>query len=532
LPVVQSWFSTSEENGNVSWEKEVEELRRRSALSDEMGGADKVARQHEFGKLTIRERVDRMADPESFHEVGKLAGVAQYDDDGELKSFMPSNFVFGTAEIDGRPVILSGDDFTVRGGSADASIAGKRLQAEGLANELRLPHIRLVDGMGGGGSVKTIETAGRTYIPRVAGWDTIVNHLSVAPSVSLALGSVAGIGAARVSTSHYSVIVKDTAQMMIAGPALVDWASLGDVSKEELGASKIHTRNGAIDDEAASEEEAFAMAKQFLSYLPSSIDEIPARIDCIDPVDRKDEMLLNVVPKDSRKVYKMRPVIDAVVDKDSFFEIGRKWGKSIITGLARLNGIPVAVFAEDPMVYGGAWTADACRKLIRHCDLASTFHLPLVHLVDCPGFLIGKQSEESATIRFGSAALAALGQATVPFCSVVVRKAFGVAGAANTKPGSHHFRFAWPSGDWGSLPIEGGIEVAYKAELADVDDYDGHLARIKERLNKVRSPFRSAEYFEIEEIVDPRETRPNLCHWVELAYRALKPGPASFGYRP
>ncbi len=516
----------------MNWEEEVQELRHRSALSEEMGGADKVARQHEFGKLTIRERVDRIVDPGSFHEIGKLAGVAEYDEEGELKHFTPSNFVFGTADIDGRPVIVSGDDFTVRGGSADASIAGKRMQAEGLAHELRLPHIRLVDGMGGGGSVKTIETSGRTYIPRIAGWDTIVAHLGIAPSVSLALGSVAGIGAARVATSHYSVIVRDTAQMMIAGPALVDWASLGEVSKEELGASKIHTRNGAIDDEAASEAEAFAMATRFLSYLPGNVDELPPRAKATDPVDRKEAMLLEVVPKDPRKVYKMRPVIEAVFDQGSFFEIGRKWGKSIITGFARLNGIPVALFAEDPMVYGGAWTAAASRKLIRHCDLASTFHLPLVHLVDCPGFLIGKQSEEEATIRFGSAALAALGQATVPFCSVVVRKAFGVAGAANTKPGSHHFRFAWPSGDWGSLPIEGGIEVAYKAELAGVADYDAHLAGIKARLNRLRSPFRSAEFFEIEEIIDPRDTRPNLCRWAELAYRALRPGPVAFSYRP
>jgi len=209
----------------MSWDKEIGELHERSKLADAMGGPDKVARQHEFGKLTIRERVDKVADAGSFHEIGKLAGVAEYDETGKLEQFTPSNFVFGTAGIDGRPVIISGDDFTVRGGSADASIAGKRMQAEGLAYELRLPHIRLVDGMGGGGSVKTIEMAGRTYIPRVAGWETVVSHLAVAPSVSLALGSVAGIGAARVATSHYSVIVKDTAQMMIAGPALVDWAS-------------------------------------------------------------------------------------------------------------------------------------------------------------------------------------------------------------------------------------------------------------------------------------------------------------------
>lgn len=516
----------------MSWKKEIHELGYRAELAEAMGGADKVARQHEFGKFTIRERIDRMSDPHTFHEIGKLAGVAEYGDSGALEHFTPSNFVFGTADVDGRPVILSGDDFTVRGGSADASIAGKRLQAEGLAMELRLPHVRLIDGMGGGGSVKTIEMSGRTYIPKVAGWDTIVGHLGVAPSVSLALGSVAGIGAARVSTSHYSVIVRDTAQMMIAGPALVAWAKLGEVSKEELGHARIHTRNGAIDDEASSEEEAFGKARQFLSYLPSSVDELPPRAECDDPTTRAEEMLADIIPRDPHRTYEMRPLINAVVDRGSFFEIGRHWGTSIITGLARLDGIPVALFAEDPMVYGGAWTADACRKLVRLCDLASTFHLPLVHLVDCPGFLIGKHSEESATIREGSTALAALGQSTVPFCSVVVRKAFGVAGAANTKPGSHHYRFAWPSGDWGSLPIEGGIEVAYKAELAGAADYDAHLEAIRERLNRVRSPFRSAEYFEIENIIDPRETRSHLCHWANLARRSLTTGPSAFTYRP
>ena len=245
-----------------------------------------------------------------------------------------------------------------------------------------------------------------------------------------------------------------------------------------------------------------------------------------------DDALLEIIPKDPRKVYKMHQIVESVVDQGTFFEIGRKWGRSIITGLARFNGIPVALFAENPRVYGGAWTADASRKLIRLIDLAATFHLPLIHLEDCPGFLIGKQSEEEATIRYGSAALAALGQANVPFCSVVVRKAFGVAGAANSKPGSHHFRAAWPSGDWGSLPIEGGIEVAYKAELEEAEDFDDHLARIKERLNRLRSPFRSAEFFEIEEIIDPRKTRSYLCHWAKIARSASRTDAPQFWYRP
>ncbi|MEM7000724.1 MAG: carboxyl transferase domain-containing protein [Pseudomonadota bacterium] len=516
----------------MSWEDAIREMRAREALAFAMGGPEKVARQHEFNKLTIRERIDAISDANTFHEVGTLAGVGDYDEDGELQAFTPSNFVFGTADIDERPVILSGDDFTVRGGSADASIPAKRNRAEGLAEELRLPHIRLVDGMGGGGSVKTIETAGRTYIPQVQGWETVVRHLAVAPSVSLALGSVAGIGAARVATAHYSVIVKNSAQMMIAGPALVDWASLGDVSKEELGSYKIHTRNGAIDDEADSEQDAFDMARRFLSYLPSSIDELPPLTETDDDPNREDPALLSIVPKDPRQVYKMHSILESVCDRGSFFEIGRKWGRSIITGLARFNGIPVAIFAENPRVYGGAWTADSARKLIRLIDLAATFHLPLVHLEDCPGFLIGKQSEESGTIRFGSAAFAALGQANVPFVSIVIRKAFGVAGAANNKPGAQHFRAAWPSGDWGSLPIEGGIEVAYKAELEEAADYDAHLAKIKDRLNKLRSPFRSAEYFEIEEIIDPSQTRGYLCRWAKLARAASRTEPAQFSYRP
>jgi acetyl-CoA carboxylase carboxyltransferase component len=516
----------------MTWEKEIDELRRREQLAHEMGGAEKVERQHHFGKLTVRERVDAIVDEGSFHEIGTLAGRAEYDEEGNLVAFRPSNFIFGDAHIDGRPVIVSGDDFTVRGGSADASIPAKRVHAEGLALELGLPHIRLVDGMGGGGSVKTIEMAGRTYIPQLRSWELVVEHLGVAPSVSLALGSVAGIGAARVSTSHYSVIVRDSAQMMIAGPALVEWAGGGQVAKEDLGHARIHTSNGAIDDVVESEAEAFERARAFLSYLPSNVDELPPRGPRDDDPERRDASLLDLVPRNPRQTYKMRELIETVADAGSFFEIGCDWGRSIITGLARLDGWPIAVFAEDVNVYGGGWTADSCRKLSRLIDLASTFHLPLVHLEDCPGFLIGVKAEQEATIRFGSQVLATLGLSTVPFCCVVIRKAFGVAGGANHKPGTHHFRYAWPSGDWGSLPIEGGIEVAYKAELAEAEDYEAHLAAIKERLNRVRSPFRSAEYFEVEEIIDPRETRPLLCRWADLVAPARKPGRQAFTYRP
>jgi acetyl-CoA carboxylase carboxyltransferase component len=526
----------------VTWQPEIDELRRREAFADELGGPDKVERQHAFGKLTVRERIDRVVDPGTLHEIGKTAGVAEYGPDGELLHLSPSNFVFGLARVGGRPVVVSGDDFTVRGGSADASLIEKRNASESLALELRVPHIRLVDGMGGGGSVKTIEQHGRVRMNALPGWDLVVRQLSVAPSVSLALGSVAGIGAARVTTSHYSVIVRETAQMMIAGPALVEWASLGTVSKEELGHADIHTGNGAIDDVAGSEEEAFAMATRFLSYLPTSVDELPPRTETTDDPARRDEALLSLVPREPRRVYKMRRIIEAVADQEpagdgsgetsTFFEIGRRWGRSVITGLARFDGHAVAVFAEDPYIYGGGWTADSCRKLTRFLDLASTFHLPVVHLEDCPGFVIGKESEEQGAIRHGSTALAALGQLAAPYACVIIRKAYGVAGAATGIPGRHTFRYAWPSGDWGSLPLEGGIEVAYKAELAEAADRDALLAEITARLNRVRSPHRTAETFSVEEVIDPRDTRRLLCEWAGLAQRSLRTGPVSFGYRP
>jgi acetyl-CoA carboxylase carboxyltransferase component len=349
--------------------------------------------------------------------------------------------------------------------------------------------------------------------------------------VSLALGSTAGLGAARVAASHYSILVKDTAQMFVAGPPVV--ARVGEVrTKNELGGSQIHTRNGAVDEEAASEPEAFALARRFLSYLPPSVYEVAPRGPSADDPHRMDPWLLEAVPRDRRKVYKMRAIVAAVFDRDSFFETGRMWGRPVITGFARLNGWPVAVLASDPMHYGGAWTADASQKVARHVDLAEVFHLPVVHLVDIPGFLIGLEAERTATIRLGVRAMAAVFQCTVPWATVIVRKAFGVAGSAHQNADRYCLRVSWPSGDWGSLPIEGGVEAAYRAEIEAAPDPQARLEEITERLNLLRSPFRSAEAFMPEEIIDPRRTRPLLCEFAEIAAPLRTPGKSRFGFRP
>lgn len=500
-----------------------------------MGGVDKVKRQHDQGRLTVRERIDKLIDKGSFHEIGAVSGIGEYDSSGELKKLTPANCVFGRARVDGRTVVVVGDDFTVRGGSADASISAKPLMAEEMAHDLRLPIVRIIEGSGGGGSVKTIETKGAANLPGGIGgtrwYRFTTENLSRVPVVALGLGSVAGLGAARLAASHYSIMTRKSA-MFVAGPPVVK--ALGqDLSKEELGGADIQTRAGAVDHAVDTEEEAFACARRFLSYLPSSVYELPPTLPCTDNPERSEQALLNAVPRNRKQVYKMRPIIESVVDKGSFFEVGKNFGKPIIVGLARLEGRPVLLLASDSFHYGGSWTADACQKVVRWVDFAETFHLPIVYLMDCPGFMIGLDAEKAATIRHGVRAMAAVNQTTVPWCTVILRNAFGVAGVVHQPADRFSIRYAWPSAYWGSLPLEGGIEAAYRADIDAAEDKAAKLEEIQERLNKLRSPFRSAEKFWVEEIIDPRKTRSLLCEFARLAEPLRKAGPPeNFSIRP
>ena len=518
----------------MNWKPELDELMRREAFAREMGGADKVKRQHDGGRLTVRERIALLLDPGSFHEVGAISGKAEYDSAGDLMTLTPANCLFGRGLIDGRTVVVVGDDFTVRGGSADASIAAKPLMAEEMASEFRLPIVRVIEGSGGGGSVKTIETTGASNLPggvgTTRGFHYMTANMAQVPVVALGLGSVAGLGAARLVASHYSIMTKSSA-MFVAGPPVV--ARLGqELGKQELGGWEIQTRSGAVDHAVDTEEEAFACARRFLSYLPPSVHSLPPTLPCDDDPERADEMLMDAIPRNRRQVYKMRPIIESVVDKGSFFEMGGEFGRAIIGGLARLEGRAVLLLASDPYHYGGAWTADTCQKITRFVDLAETFHLPVVYLCDCPGFMIGVDAERSATIRHGARAMAAIYQTTTPWCTVIVRNSFGVAGAAHQPAGRYSLRYAWLSAYWGSLPLEGGIEAAYRADIDTAADPKAKLAEIEERLNKLRSPFRSAERFWVEEIIDPRRTRPLLCEFARLAEPVRRPGVASFLIRP
>jgi acetyl-CoA carboxylase carboxyltransferase component len=377
---------------------------------------------------------------------------------------------------------------------------------------------------------------GFSYVPPLPGGELWVDNYAKVPVVAAALGPCAGLGAARVVMAHFSVIVREVGQLFVAGPPVVAWAMNEQLGKEELGGSRAQTRAGAVDNEAVDEEDAIAQLKRFLSYLPDNVWDAPPITASSDPADRRDEELLGIVPRDPRKTFKVRRVVELVFDAGSFFELGARFGRSLVTGLARLEGRPVGVLASDSTHYGGSLTADASDKLARFVDLCDQFHLPVVNLVDQPGFLVGREAEQAGTIRRGARGLFAVNQATVPWCSILLRKVYGIAGAAHGNGARLNLRYAWPSGNWGSLPIAGGLEAAFRRQLDEAADPEALRAEIEERLTAVLSPFRTAEHFSIEHIIDPRETRMVLCEWArrahELVRYELAAGPKARGPRP
>jgi acetyl-CoA carboxylase carboxyltransferase component len=516
----------------VQWAEELAELERRQAWSREHGGADAGRRQRAAGRGLARERVAGLVDHGSFREIGTLSGEAEYDENNQVVSVTPANPIIGRARLGGRPVSVLADDFTLRGGSADSTILAKWAFMECHALEHRTPLIRLVDGAGG--SVKTVERYGATVIP---GYEWPVGQqLATIPVVGVALGPCAGFAAVKVAMSHFSVMVAGTSQVFAAGPALVKAAGLGEtVSKEELGGASIHARgSGVVDNEAASEQDALEQAERFLSYLPGSVFERPPVADSHDEPHGAADLLADVIPKNNRKPYDMRTIIESVADAGSSFEVGPRHGQSQLTVLARVGGRPVGIVASDPMHFAGALTAASAEKVTRFVDLCDTFHLPVVSFQDCPGVMIGPAAEEAGTIRKVLRARMAIAQSTVPWCTFFVRRAYGVGGALYGPLGRASVRYAWPSARWGSLPLEGGLEAAYRREIEAADDPVAHLDSLRQRYDALASPFRTAERFGIEEVIDPRATRTVLCEWVADAYRLLPEqlGVKGRGYRP
>jgi acetyl-CoA carboxylase carboxyltransferase component len=514
------------------WMPEIKEIRRRHELARAMGGQEKVERQHASGRYTVRERIDRLADPGSFAEIGALTGFGGYDGEGRLTSVLPANFVAGTARLDGRTVMLGADDFTVRGGSGDAAIHAKQIHSEHYAGEMRLPVVRLLDGASGGGSVKMAQEAGYTYLPVNPAWAAVVDNLSLVPVVAACLGPTVGLGAARLVMSHLAVMVRNIGQLFTAGPPVVHGGTGEDLTKEELGGAAVHSRNGTIERFVDTEDEAFELIRSFLSYLPGSVYELPPVRSCDDPAQRRDEALSAAVPRNTRRPYRIKPIMEAIFDRDSVFTYA-EYGGGTVTALARLDGHPVGVLATDPYK-GSTMSVEGAQAITRLADLCETFHLPIISLTDQGGMTIGRVAEERGTIRYGARAIAAVYQARVPQAELIVRRVYGVGGAGIVNRHRAGRSWAWPSGDWGSLPARGGIEAAFRAQLEKADDPEAEIERIRQELAAIGSPFRTAERFGVQDLIDPRDSRPLLCAWVREAYRVLPEltGRPSFGTRP
>lgn len=518
----------------MSWEKEVDELRRRIELARAMGGPERIAKQHEQGKLTARERIDLLADAGSFREFSGLTGQAAYEGD-ELVAFTPKPSVDGICRVDGRKAVVSAGDFTVRGGSGGTGLGslGAEPRPPERALEARLPYVRLLDAAGG--SVKSFEAMGRTYLPDGNVFSQVdVRLLNTVPVVSAVLGSVAGLPAVDACLSHWNVMVKGTSQLFPGGPPVVK-AALGiDIDKEELGGWQVHAQHsGVVDNVAETEKDALDLVRRFLSYLPSSVYEAAPRGEPADPPAGMADELLSLVPRNPRQPYDAYRLVDAVVDDGSFFEIAPLYGRARITGLARVNGYPVGVMANNPRQRGGSTDVAAGEKAIRLIGLCDLFHLPLVSLADEPGFMVGIESERDGIERAGARLICATCESRMPWITFVIRRLYGVAGQCHHRPSGMFRRYAWPSARWGSMHVQGGASAAYRREIEAAPDPDAKRREIEHRLDALASPFRTAEATG-QDIVDPRETRALLAEFVEDAQRVLQTqlGPPPVPYRP
>lgn len=505
----------------TDWTPELAELGDRRNIAAAMGGEGAVARQHALGKMSARERVESLVDPGTFREMGRLTGKATYGPDGSLHDFVPANSIIGTGRIDGRKISISADDFTIRGGSSESTNSDKWIYAERFAFEMRMPLVRLVDTAGG--SVKLLDQMQSTKIPGYPTWP-IVPLLETVPVVGVALGSCAGLGAIKVLASHFSVMVRDTSQVFAAGPPVVKQAFGIDIDKNALGGYQVHSRkSGIVDNEARDEADALRQVRSFLSYLPRHCGKMPPRTECSDDPDRAEDWLKGAIPRDRRKVYDPRKILDAILDQESIFEIGRYHGGSVITCLARLNGVPVGVMASDPRSAAGSMTLTAANKVERFVELCDTFHLPIVNFVDQPGNMTGAEAEAAGTLLGAVRVLRMIERSRTPWLSIIMRRAFGLAGGMHgRKHGrdgrSINHRFAWPSAYWGSIPVEGGVAAAYRKDIAAAPDPLSRRSELEEHYHQLASPFRTAERFGVVDIIDPRDTRSLLCDWVDDAW--------------
>ncbi len=493
---------------------ELRELEHRRQKAREMGGPQKIQRQHKQGKLTARERIELLCDAGTFQEYGLLATHQSHRPEMEDKLTAADGVITGFGRIDDRMAGVVAEDFTVMGGSEGLTHMQKKVRMVELATQEKVPLVWLLEGSG----ARAEEFIGEG-LPAVFHHIKIARMSGIAPQIGVVMGPSAGDSSLVGSLLEFIIMVKGTGMMAAGGPPVVLHATGEKISKEELGGTKIHCEiSGVADNEAADEKQAILMAKQYLSYLPSSAYEYPPSIQCNDDPDRMDENLLDILPQGFKHPYDMKQIIECVVDRDSFFEIKPKFAPMMITALARMNGHPIGIIANQPLVHAGAITAKAAQKHRHFIDLCAAYHIPLIFFVDTPGVMTGPASEKEGALRFGLASAYALAWADVPKITVVVRKAFGYGGSAMCGYGAKQtLTVAWPTVDFGSLPVEGGVEASKGSDLTAADDPEALRSQIEEAYRKYCGPYPAAGHFNVDDVIEPRETRPRIIRALELA---------------
>ncbi|KAK2754825.1 hypothetical protein FQN54_006718 [Arachnomyces sp. PD_36] len=488
--------------------------------------------QKRAGKLWVRERIEKLLDEGSFREIGSLAGTAEWEKTGPAQekptSFVPGNNVQGFGRLRGRKVLLTADDFSLRSGHADGSTAGKTVYAEKLALSLKLPVVKLVDGSSGGGSVTIIKQMGWSYMPYLPMYRYVVDQLNQGiPNLGAVVGPAIGLGAARVVSCHFSVMAADIGSLFNAGPEVVKNATFEEgLDFKSLGGPMVHCTNGTIDNLAPNEAECYEQLRTVLGYLPNHGREKPPTVPCDDPESREDESLRRIIPRRQARMYNPRTIIQSVVDRGSWFEIGALWGRTAIGGLARLGGRPVGVISMNCEVNGGALDAAGSQKLTRLLKLCDVMNLPVLQFIDIPGYAIGTVAERTATMRWGVELAKTYYATTIPLFNVITRRVYGVAGGIMIGARDPVMQVSWPSGQWGSLPLEGGIEVGHRHELREAEKRGQKAERyneLEEEYRRLMNPVRTANAFGVEEIIDPKDTRSVCCSWAKHVYKAMMP---------
>jgi acetyl-CoA carboxylase carboxyltransferase component len=491
---------------------DLHERRERARLG---GGEERIARQHEQGKLIARERLALLIDEGTFTELG-IHGRPHFSQRAmEGKEAPADGVVSGYGRIDGRLVAVAAYDFTVMAGSMGMTGELKVARLRELALTKRIPMIWLLDSAG----ARIQEAAGSLFAGSGHLFREEVTMSGVVPQVAALMGPCAAGTAYIPGLADFVPMVKGRGSMALAGPHLTKAVTGEDVTQEELGGSRIHTRISGVGDlEVDSDEDCITAVKSYLSFFPENCEQPPPRREPSDPVDRMDEGLLDVLPDSPRKPYDMYDVIGRIVDDGDWFDLKPRWARTIITCLARMGGRPVGIVANQPKHLGGILENDSADKAARFVNLCDAYGIPLLFLMDVPGFMVGTKVEQAGIIRHGAKMLYAVSRATVPKVTVVIRKAYGAGYyVMNGRAYEPDLIVAWPSAEISVMGPEGAVNIIFRKQIEAAEDPDATRAEMIEGIRRTIDPYIAAGNALIDDIIDPRETRPTVIRALEMA---------------